>query len=37
MGLFGSVDDVASVAVMLATNDYMTGWTIPVNGGWCMS
>ncbi len=24
MGHFGSVDDIASVAVMLATNDYMT-------------
>src|SRR5438045_3626690 len=34
MGHFGSVDDVASVAVMLATNDYMTGQTISVNGGW---
>jgi 3-oxoacyl-[acyl-carrier protein] reductase len=37
MGHFGSVDDVASVAVMLATNDYMTGQTISVNGGWYMS
>jgi 3-oxoacyl-[acyl-carrier protein] reductase len=34
MGHFGSVDDVASIAVMLATNDYMTGQTISVNGGW---
>jgi len=34
---FGSVDDVASVAVMLAMNDYMTGQTISVNGGWYMS
>jgi 3-oxoacyl-[acyl-carrier protein] reductase len=37
MGNFGSVDDVASVAVMLATNDYMTGQTLSVNGGWYMS
>ena len=37
MGHFGSVDDVASVAVMLATNGYMTGQTVSVNGGWCMS
>jgi 3-oxoacyl-[acyl-carrier protein] reductase len=37
MGHFGSVDDVAAVAVMLATNDYMTGQTISVNGGWYMS
>jgi 3-oxoacyl-[acyl-carrier protein] reductase len=37
MGHFGSVDDVASVAVMLATNSYITGQTISVNGGWYMS
>jgi len=37
MGHFGSVGDVASVAVMLAMNDYMTGQTISVNGGWYMS
>jgi 3-oxoacyl-[acyl-carrier protein] reductase len=37
MGHFGSVDDVASVAVMLAMNDYMTGQTISVNGGWYMT
>ena len=36
-GHFGSVDDVASVAVMLATNDYMTGQTLSVSGGWYMS
>ena len=34
MGHFGKVDDVASVAVMLAMNDYMTGQTLSVNGGW---
>jgi 3-oxoacyl-[acyl-carrier protein] reductase len=37
MGHFGSVNDVASVAVMLAMNGYMTGQTISVNGGWYMS
>jgi 3-oxoacyl-[acyl-carrier protein] reductase len=37
MGHFGSVDDIASVAVMLATNRYMTGQTVSVNGGWYMS
>ena len=37
MGHFGSVDEVASVAVMLARNGYMTGQTISVNGGWYMS
>lgn len=37
MGHFGSVEDVASVAVMLAMNDYMTGQTISVNGGWYMT
>jgi 3-oxoacyl-[acyl-carrier protein] reductase len=37
MGHFGNVDDVASIAVMLATNSYMTGQTISVNGGWYMS
>ncbi len=37
MGHFGSTHDVASVAVMLAMNDYMTGQTVSVNGGWYMS
>ena len=37
MGHFGSGDDVASVAVLLATNGYMTGQTVSVNGGWYMS
>jgi 3-oxoacyl-[acyl-carrier protein] reductase len=37
MGHFGSVDDVSSVAVMLAMNGYMTGQTISVNGGWYMT
>jgi len=37
MGHFGSVDNVASVAVMLAANGYITGQTISVNGGWYLS
>ena len=37
MGHFGSVDDVASVAVMLAMNGYVTGQTLSVNGGWYMT
>lgn len=37
MGHFGNVDDVASVAVMLATNGYLTGQTLGVNGGWYMT
>jgi 3-oxoacyl-[acyl-carrier protein] reductase len=34
VGRFGDVDEVASVAVMLAGNGYITGQTINVNGGW---
>src|SRR5579864_8172542 len=34
---FGSADNVASIAVMLALNDYMTGQTLSVNGGWYMT
>ncbi len=37
LGRFGKVDEVASVAVMLAGNGYITGQTINVNGGWYMS
>jgi 3-oxoacyl-[acyl-carrier protein] reductase len=37
VGRFGAVDEVASVVVMLAGNGYVTGQTIHVNGGWCMS
>lgn len=37
MGHFGAVEDTSSVAVLLATNGYMTGQTISVNGGWYMS
>lgn len=34
VGRFGSVEEVASVVVLLATNGYITGQTINVNGGW---
>ena len=37
VGRFGTADEVADVAVMLARNSYITGQTINVNGGWCMS
>jgi len=37
IGRFGAVAEVADVAVMLATNAYITGQTINVNGGWYMS
>jgi 3-oxoacyl-[acyl-carrier protein] reductase len=37
MGHFGKVHDVASVAVTLALNEYMTGQTISVNGGWYLT
>jgi 3-oxoacyl-[acyl-carrier protein] reductase len=34
LGHFGEVEDVAAAVVMLAENDYITGQTIFVNGGW---
>ncbi len=37
VGRFGTVDEVAELAVMLARNGYVTGQTINVNGGWYMS
>ena len=37
MGRFGTVEETAQVAVMLASNGYLTGQTINVNGGWYMS
>lgn len=37
VGRFGAAEEVADVAVMLATNGYVTGQTINVNGGWYMS
>lgn len=37
VGRFGKPEEVAAVAVMLASNGYMTGQTVNVNGGWYMS
>jgi len=37
IGRFGTVEEVAETAVMLAGNGYITGQTINVNGGWYMS
>ncbi len=37
LGRFGTVEEVADVAVMLAKNGYMTGQTVNVNGGWYYS
>jgi 3-oxoacyl-[acyl-carrier protein] reductase len=37
VGRFGTVDEVADVVVMLATNGYITGQTININGGQYMS
>jgi 3-oxoacyl-[acyl-carrier protein] reductase len=37
VGRFGTIEEVADVVRMLATNAYITGQTINVNGGWYMS
>jgi 3-oxoacyl-[acyl-carrier protein] reductase len=37
VGRFGTVEEVAEAAVMLARNGYITGQTISVNGGWYMT
>jgi 3-oxoacyl-[acyl-carrier protein] reductase len=37
VGRFGKVDEIASIALMLAGNGYVTGQTINANGGWYMS
>ena len=37
IGRFGTADEVASAALLLASNGYITGQTINVNGGWYMS
>jgi 3-oxoacyl-[acyl-carrier protein] reductase len=37
VGRFGTVEEVAAVAVLLAENGYIAGQTINVNGGWYMS
>ena len=37
VGRFGTPEEVAEVAVMLARNGYITGQTVNVNGGWFIS
>jgi 3-oxoacyl-[acyl-carrier protein] reductase len=37
LGRFGTPEEVAEVALMLARNAYITGQTLNVNGGWYMS
>jgi 3-oxoacyl-[acyl-carrier protein] reductase len=37
VGRFGTVEEVADIIVLLATNGYITGQTVNVNGGWYMS
>jgi 3-oxoacyl-[acyl-carrier protein] reductase len=37
VGRFGTVDEIADLAVLLATNGYISGQTIQANGGWVMS
>jgi 3-oxoacyl-[acyl-carrier protein] reductase len=37
IGRFGRADEVAAIALLLATNGYITGQTINANGGWYMS
>ncbi len=37
VGRFGTIEETADAAVLLATNAYITGQTINVNGGWYMS
>lgn len=37
VGRFGRPEEVADVVVMLASNGFITGQTINVNGGWFMS
>ena len=37
VGRFGHVDEVAEAIVFLASNSYITGQTLNLNGGWYMS
>ena len=37
VGRFGTVEEVAAIAVLLVGNGYITGQTINVNGGWYFS
>lgn len=33
MGRFGKVEEIADVALLLASNEYITGSTITIDGG----
>jgi 3-oxoacyl-[acyl-carrier protein] reductase len=37
IGRFGHSEEVAETVTLLATNGYITGQTINLNGGWYMS
>jgi 3-oxoacyl-[acyl-carrier protein] reductase len=37
VGRFGTVEEIADAVVLLASNGYMTGQTVNLNGGWYMS
>jgi 3-oxoacyl-[acyl-carrier protein] reductase len=37
VGRFGAAEEVAAVAVLLASNGYVSGQTVNVNGGWYMT
>jgi 3-oxoacyl-[acyl-carrier protein] reductase len=37
IGRFGTAEEVADAVLLLATNSYMTGQTININGGWYSS
>jgi 3-oxoacyl-[acyl-carrier protein] reductase len=37
IGRFGTADEVADAVVLLASNGYMTGQTVSLNGGWYMT
>jgi 3-oxoacyl-[acyl-carrier protein] reductase len=37
VGRFGTAEEVADAVLLLATNSYINGQTINVNGGWYMS
>jgi 3-oxoacyl-[acyl-carrier protein] reductase len=37
VGRFGTADEVAAVAVLLARNGFITGQTVNVNGGWYLA
>jgi 3-oxoacyl-[acyl-carrier protein] reductase len=37
LGRFGQSDEVSDIVLLLASNGYITGQTINVNGGWYMS